>query len=123
MKTEKTANGMRLPIRTGQKVKIILPDGRPAETTCRNILQISYNQGYIFVTFETGNSIYKDVPVAVEKKDWFFDGQYILRGQEVIMEDGNYAVVDSIFEINENGIIVITNRGNLTGDIRCFSGF
>lgn len=103
-KNIKKALGIELPISINSEAVITLITGQRATTFVKNILRVSYNESYIFITIETKNSIYQDIPIPVQPQDNFFDGQIIEKGKRVATNDGYYLDVAEIIEVSESGI-------------------
>lgn len=114
---EKTALGIELPVSVGRKTVIVLPDGKKAVTFPKMINSISYNEGYIFITFTTKNSLYRDIPIRIMPQYGYYNGQFIAPGYGVMNGQGEVVTVNEIVEINNSGIIINTDRGGMMGQI------
>jgi hypothetical protein len=111
MANVKTALGIQLPVIAGEQAVITLENGQQAVTSVKSINAVSYNQGYIFITIETKNSLYQNIPVQVNPDKDFFDGQIIKSGENVTTGFGTSICVSSIIEVNSKGIRVYDNKG------------
>jgi hypothetical protein len=107
----KKALEIELPVKAGEKAVITLESGQKAVTSVRAINSVSYNQGYIFITIETKNSIYQNIPVMVNPGSTFYDGQIITAGEEVSTGFGSDIRISTITEVNSDGIRVIDSNG------------
>lgn len=122
MKTEKEALNLRLPIKAGEGVEIKLMDGKTAVAKPIKIVSAIYQNAYLYVTFETKNSIYKDVPVQANPKSSFYDGQILAEGEYITTQNGDYLTISHIVEINNKGIIVKVeeNKQMMHGEIELY---
>lgn len=112
---EKTAECVNLPITINKRATISISskDGIIASTgKIAKIIMIQFYNGYIYVTFQTHNSIYKNVPLYLwAEESRMFEGEYIRPGDPV-MTDNGYITVNSIEKIDTNGIIIKDQNGN-----------
>ena len=112
---EKTAECVNLPITINKRATISISskDGIIASTgKIEKIIMIQFYKGYIYVTFQTHNSIYKNVPLYLWAEDSrMFEGEYI-RPRDPVMTDNGYVTVNSIEKIDTNGIIIKDQNGN-----------
>ena len=114
----KKALAIELPVKANSNGIITLMTNQKAQTSIKKIVSIGYNEGYIFITIETKNSIYKDIPMPVSIQNTFFNGQIIEPGATVMTCDGRCITVSSILEITENGIKILDNNNqSYTGSI------
>jgi len=103
----KKALAIDLPVSVNKKAVITLMSNQKAQTYIKRILCVSYNEGYIFLTVETKNSIYKDIPVPVYIQNTFFNGQIIQQGYNVTTSDGSLVPVAMITDVTKEGIHII----------------
>ena len=113
-KTVKEAESLKLPIKAGESVEIKLLDDKVAVTRVTNIISAIYQNSYLYITFETKNSIYKDIPVKANYQEDFYDGQVIKSGELITTSDGEYLTISNIVEINNKGIILTTEEDTQT---------
>lgn len=111
-KIEKTALELYLPIKKGTKALFKQTDGQKAQSNVRKIKRLIYGKtsNCMFVTFETKNSIYKDVPFKIEDSPNYYDGWYIEQGMTVPSTTENI-VVGEVIEITEDTVIILDSLG------------
>lgn len=111
-KTIKTAMCLDLPAKKGDKVIFTQTDGEKAKSMIRKIVRIIYGKTSrcMFVTFETKNSVYENVPFTVKDSVNYYDGWYIEKGVTVSTSQESF-IINEIEEITENQIIVIDTLG------------
>lgn len=115
----KQALSIQLPVIKGERVELTLATNERARTSVVTILRVSYNQGYIFITIESKNSIYKDIPVPVNPSRDFIDGQIIEPGQSVTTSFGTTVMVAEITQVTTDGVRITDNTGKeYMGDIK-----
>lgn len=115
---EKQGKELKLPIRTGEKVRFVNLNGDTCETVVRYIDSVIYSDRVLYVSFFTKNSFYKNLPVKVAKRNTFYDGQVIKPGEVVRLENGEYETVKGIYEINSGGIIIVNSKNEkMIGDV------
>ena len=114
----KELKGLCLPIFPGREAIIYLADGSIAQTFPRNINNVIYNKGYLWVDFNTTNSRYRGYLIVDEPTDEMFDEQIIRQGELVNTTDGDLEVVKDIIDIREDGIYIRTQKGYYKGLIK-----
>lgn len=120
--TDKKASSIQLPIIKDKRVELRLETQERAQTSVVSIQRVIYNQGYIFVTIQTKNSIYQDIPIPVIPSSNFYDGQTIQRGASVSSSFGTSLVVGDITQVTPDGIRILDSKGNeYFGDIKANS--
>lgn len=118
----KKASSIQLPIIKDKRVELRLETQERAQTSVVSIQRVIYNQGYIFVTIQTKNSIYQDIPIPVIPSSIFYDGQTIQRGASVSSSFGTSLVVGDITQVTPDGIRILDSKGNeYFGDIKANS--
>lgn len=118
----KKASSIQLPIIKDKRVELRLETQERAQTSVVSIQRVIYNQGYIFVTIQTKNSIYQDIPIPVISSSNFYDGQTIQRGASVSSSFGTSLVVGDITQVTPDGIRILDSKGNeYFGDIKANS--
>jgi hypothetical protein len=105
----KHGNKIILPIRVGETVYFINENGETCKSVPRMINKVAYNEGYLYITFTTKNSIYENLPVKVVPSKNFINGQVIKAGEVIPLDDDTYNTIKSIYEVNSKGIIVATD--------------
>jgi len=112
----KKALSINIPISVGGPAVVTLMSNQKAQTMVKNILRVGYNEGFLFVTIETNNSVYKDIPIPVFAQSNFMNGQIIEAGSNVPVNNGGYITVLKILNITERGIGVLDiNNQSYTG--------
>ena len=115
----KKASSIQLPIIKDKRVELRLETQERAQTSVVSIQRVIYNQGYLFVTIQTKNSIYQDIPIPVIPSSNFYDGQTIQRGASVSSSFGTSLVVGDITQVTPDGIRIVDSKGNeYFGDIK-----
>lgn len=118
----KKASSIQLPIIKDKRVELRLETQERAQTSVVSIQRVIYNQGYIFVTIQTKNSIYQDIQIPVIPSSNFYDGQTIQRGASVSSSFGTSLVVGDITQVTPDGIRILDSKGNeYFGDIKANS--
>jgi hypothetical protein len=98
-----------LPIRLGEPVYFINENGETCKSVPRIINKVVYNEGYLYITFTTKNSIYEDLPVKVVPSKTFFNGQILKSGEVIPLDDDSFNTIKNIYEVNSKGIIITTD--------------
>lgn len=110
---EKQALGIDLPIVSGKRPTVLLPDGTKAQTSVCEIAEILCYQNLYFVTITTKNSIYRNINTSIYTPDDFMNGQSLSIGKSVKTRNGNITTVSKISEINQDSITIIDTSNNI----------
>ncbi len=106
-KTGKTATELKLPIRIGEKVRFRNEQGQLCESIPISIDSITINNDRMRLTFSTKNSIYTNVEIPTEKTGI---NQSLMPGCEISLGGNDYQKIATIYEVNERGIIIASDR-------------
>lgn len=105
-KTEKTAIGIDLPIISGDRPTITLSDGRKAKSSVCEIASLAFRDNMLFVTIETKNSIYRDIPTGIYIPDEELNNQTLSAGIRVLTENGSSVRVSRIEKLENGGVYI-----------------
>ncbi len=117
VKVEKPAISANLPIRINQPVILGLPDGKTAKAHCKRILEVGCANNICYVTIESSNSIYKNIPLNVFISNPIMNGQVLRAGDYVKNGEDSAIRVVEIAEVNGMEIIVKDEEGKLLSGV------
>ena len=105
-KKHKSATTVALPIRVGERVKFYNDQNQLCESRICSIDKIRINYNALFITFSTRNSIYTNVKAEIPNQGIV---QEMSSGTLISMGGTDRAVLNILYEINQQGIIAGTN--------------
>ena len=99
----RTPAGVKFPIIKGELVTFVIKDGQVAQTTALKICRCRYSKAdkKVYITVETGGSIYQDAPVSVRELPNCSKDQVIEVGQAILDSKGTPVIVAEILQISE----------------------
>lgn len=99
----RTPGGVKFPIIKGELVTFVIKDGQVAQTTALKICRCRYSKAdkTVYITVETGGSIYQDAPVIVRELPNCSKDQVIEVGQAILDSKGTPVIVAEILQISE----------------------
>ena len=102
-KPVRTPAGVKFPIIKGELVTFIVQDGKVAQTNVLKICRCRYSKAdkKVYITVETGGSIYQDAPVSVRELPNCSKDQVIEVGQAILDSKGNPVIIAEILQISE----------------------
>lgn len=108
--------GVKFPIVKDSLVAFVVNGGKIAQSTALKIRYCRYSKAdkKLYITVETGGSIYQDAPVAVKELPNCSKDQLIEIGQTLSDPNGNAIIVSEILQITEvDGVInvIFENSG------------
>ena len=113
-KPVKILKTIKLPVTTNDKAEFCLEDGNWAASRPIEIESVVYNKGYIFVTFQTKNTIYKNAPIRVTSDySEINDGWIMEKGSNFFNEFGRPFTIAKILRVTDKGVTVMDDKGVL----------
>lgn len=107
----KSIRKISLPIIEGKQTTVMFEDGQTAYLFVKSITQVYYNQGFMFISLESKDVSYSNIPVRVTASLQLNDGQVFYKGQYVRTQFNTSVQISSIPEINKDGIRIWDNNG------------
>lgn len=115
-KPVRTPAGVKFPVIKGELVTFVVQGGKVAQTNVLKICRCRYSKAdkKVYITVETGGSIYQDAPVSVGELPNCSKDQVIEVGQAILDSKGNPVIIAEILQISEvNGVMnVIFKNSN-----------
>lgn len=115
-KPTRVPEGIKFPIIKGELVTFDFGGGKLAQSTALKIQSVRYSKSdkKVYITIETGGSVYKDAPVSVKELPNCSKEQMITVGQTIQDPKGDAVVIADILQITEtDGVInVIFKNSN-----------
>ena len=110
--------GIKFPVIKGQLATFVMQEGKSAQTSVVKICSVKYSKAdrKVYITVESGGSIYKDAPVAVQMLPNCSGDRIIEVGRALLDPGGSPIIVSEILQIVDTGGVLNVVFKNARGE-------